>query len=1601
MAKTIAFFDIECGIDSKKIYDIGAVKNRNDIFHKSSVGDFAKFIANCEYICGHNIIQHDIKYLNYSLGYSLAHKKIDTLYLSPLLFPKRPYHALLKNDKIQSDEFNNPVNDAKKAEVLFYDEINAFQILPDEIKEIYYVLLHKQAEFKDFFAYIGYKCDTDNVAYKIQSYFSGRICPNAPVEDFVINNPVELAYALALINTGDSSSITPPWLLNNYHGIENIIRLLCNTLCREKCSYCSNFLDVKKALKKYFDFDNFRTYNGEPLQEMAAQAAVEGESLLAIFPTGGGKSLTFQIPALMAGNNARGLTVVISPLLSLMKDQVDNLNNRGITEAVTVNGLLNIIERANVLERIANGSAKILYISPEQLRSKTIERLLLNRNVVRFVIDEAHCFSAWGHDFRVDYLYIGDFIREFQKKKNIAAIPVSCFTATAKQKVITDIFDYFQKKLNLNMKLFATTAVRENLRYKVMFKENDEDKYNTLRDLIRQKQCPTIVYVSRTRRTVEIAEKLSRDGFAARPFNGKMDAEDKIKNQEAFINNEIQVIVATSAFGMGVDKKDIKLVVHYDISSSLEDYVQEAGRAGRDPQLQADCFVLYNNNDLDKHFILLNQTKLSIAEIQQVWKAIKDLTKQRNKVCCSPLEIARQAGWDDTVIDIETRVKTAIAALESAGYIKRGRNMPQIFATGILVPDMRSAAAKLEQSKLFNDNQIETAKRIIKFLISRKSIAKAGNDDAESRVDYIADRLGIAREEVVNIVNLMRQDGLLADSKDMTAYIFETDKLNRSKLLLERFIRLEKFFLSQIKEEGCYFNFKELNEEAQQQGITTATVKNLKTLLYYYVIKGYLKKDELICDGKIISKFYPNLKIETLEEKYDTKIEICEFILRHLFDLAEQQQEKSRSERYVEFSVVGTYNAYKHFTETSLYQKNVSLGDIEDGLLYLSKIGAVRLEGGFLVLYNAMEIERLVQDNRIKYKLEDYRFLNEFYKQKIQQIHIVGEYANLMTQSYQKALEFVQDYFQMDYKKFISKYFKGEREKEINRNITPAKYEQLFSLLSPTQSEIINDNSSKYMVVAAGPGSGKTRVLVHKLASLIILEDVKYEQLLMVTFSRAAATEFKQRLIELIGNAANFVDIKTFHSYCFDLLGKFGSLENVDNVIRNATEMIKNGEVEVGKITKSVLVIDEAQDMDADDFELIKALMAANEEMRVIAVGDDDQNIYEFRGSDSKYLRALIDDYGAKKYEMVENYRSKRSIVTLANDFVKSIHNRMKNSFVEAVTEDIGKVRIVHHYGKNMEEAIANDIVMNKTQSSTCVLTNTNEEALKVLSFLLRKKVNAKLVQSLDGFKLNTLLEIRYLLRQIDHDLKTPVIPDYLWEKAKNNLCRYYADSKCLENCKNLLETFEEIYPVKYRSDFGEFINESNYEDFYSNEQDTVFISTIHKAKGREFDRVYMLLDNCKADSDEERRKLYVGMTRAKSELIIHCNNALLDAYSGAGVECIKDYTEYSNPKEIILQLGHRDVFLSCFKDKKEIIGRLRSGQILIFKNNYLYIHHNGSLKSVAKLSKRAADNIGKLNEKGYRVFSAEIRFIVSWKEKDDTEECAVILPTLYLQRAR
>ncbi len=1586
----ITFIDSEISKGNGKICDLGAVKYNNEQFHSPNQTDFSKFICDADFICGHNIIHHDLKYIGDLINNQNPPIFIDTLYISPLLFPRKPYHKLLKDDKLQTDALNNPLNDSIKVKDLFFDEINAFQELPNRLKWIFCALLFQFPEFKGFFQYNKFKpYPLSDIS--IKSEFKGEICTSADVDLLIKHYPIELAYALAIIACDDKDSITPPWVLKNYPKVENVMKFLRHTPCKEGCEYCNDKLDVRKQLQRIFGFPDFRKYNDEPLQEKAAKAAVDGKSLLAVFPTGGGKSITFQLPALIAGESSHGLTIVISPLQSLMKDQVDNLEEKGITDAVTINGLLSPIERAEAVDRVISGKASILYISPEQLRSKTIEKLLTSRNVARFVIDEAHCFSAWGQDFRVDYLYIGDFIKELQKRKGLkTAIPVSCFTATAKQKVISDICDYFKKKLDLDLELFATNATRENLHYSVLFKETEEEKYNALRSLIEARQCPTIVYVSRIHRTYELAEKLSADGFPAKPFNGKMESSDKIANQEAFINNEIQVIVATSAFGMGVDKKDVKLVIHYDISDSLENYVQEAGRAGRDQTLAAECFVLFNDNDLDKHFMLLNQTKLSISEIQQVWKAVKDLTKMRQTINCSPLEIARQAGWDDSVAEIETRVKTAIAALENAGYIKRGRNMPRVYATSILAKNMQEAAFIIDNSDLLNDNQKITAKRIIKYLISSRSIADAGNDEAESRVDYIADLLGIVKSEVIASIDIMREIGLLADSMDMSAYIHRAESQNKSLQILDKFAKLEAYLLQQLNDDGKSFNLKELNDSALNNGMSSASVKNIRTILYFWIIKSYIKKSNYNTQSR--TDIFPNITIDRLMNKFNKRRDICRFIIEKLYSKATFNQNSSSEDILVMFSLVGLFKEYNATPRLNLYNEPITINDIADALLYLSKIGSISLQGGFLVLYNGMEIKRLVTDNKIRYKNDDYRMLSEFYKQKIQQIHIVGEYANLMVRDYNAALQFVKDYFAMDFRRFIAKYFKGERAVQIERNITPEKYHKLFGELSDKQSEIINDDESKYIVVAAGPGSGKTRVLVHKLAALLLLEDVKHEQLLMVTFSRAAATEFKKRLMGLIENSAHFVEIKTFHSYCFDLLGKIGNLKDSDDVVKNAAEMINNGEVEFGKITKTVLVIDEAQDMDENEFNLIRALMNRNDDMRVIAVGDDDQNIYEFRGSKSEYFKSLITEYGARKYEMTENYRSKSKIVDFANYFISNLSTRMKESLGQAVQSDSGIVNLTRHIGTNLEEPVVAQILERTGNGRICVLTNTNDEALRVVGLLTKNKKRAKLIQSIDGFQLNNLIEIRYFLKEIDKRLSSPVISNDIWNMAINQLKLFYKSSECLDNCLRLISEFEAVNKVKYRTDLEEFIRESKYEDFYTEENETILVSTIHKAKGREFDSVYLILNNVILNSDEQVRKIYVGITRAKSELYIHFNT---DIFAHAPIKIIEDKNIYDEPTELTLQFTHRDVVLDYFKDKGSMITNLRSGDILQYGDGYLSAPINGKLQKLIRFSKACMEKIRRLSDKGYTPQYSKIRYIVLWKGKDDDKETTIILPEI------
>jgi ATP-dependent DNA helicase RecQ len=826
----ILFFDLEVHPTSKKVLEYGGVLDQQQYRGKQSK-EFGRLIKESETLCGHNIIAHDLPILNeQELDPSIFHKPtIDTLYLSALLSPKKPYHPLVKDYQLNTDEINNPLADAKLARELLWDLLEKYQGLEITIvKNVYYNLLHTVPGFDGFFKYVSkaerYKKSRhrQDLADYIQSHFAKLYCNAVDLASMIAEKPVELAFTLAIISVDDSDSLLPAWVRHQFPDtleVLNDLRISC--LGNRGCPYCDALSPVK-GLKRFFGFDGFRSFAGDgkkPLQEQVVEAALAGESLLAIFPTGGGKSLTFQLPALMKGTANRSLTVIISPLQSLMKDQVDVLVERhGITQAATINGMLSPLERSEAIKRVEEGGANLLYISPESLRSRTIMRLLRRRVINRFVIDEAHCFSSWGQDFRVDYLYIGKFLKRLQKEKGLfKPIPVSCFTATAKPTVVDDIRDYFKKHLDLELRLFQTSAKRENLHYFVLKVNGKEEKYEKLKELLLSEKGPKIVYVSRVKRAADLATLLNRDGMNAAAYHGQLDREEKVKIQNDFMAEDsgLEVIVATSAFGMGVDKDNVQMVVHYNISDSLENYMQESGRAGRSASIQARCFVLFDESDLDAHFQLLMISKLSHKEVYQIWQSIKKFKAQ--KFTKSALEIAKQAGWDTEMRELETRVKVAIAALEEAGYVQRDENAARVFAQSILVDNVDEAQRLMDNGihHFIGERQYENAKRIFSSLISR---AKAKED---TRVDYVAESLGVHRNEVTSVIRIFKEIEILSNDKDLSAYFFTVQGKRNSLNVFNLVAEIERKMCDLIFPQAHVYKkdifIKEINEAINEE----------------------------------------------------------------------------------------------------------------------------------------------------------------------------------------------------------------------------------------------------------------------------------------------------------------------------------------------------------------------------------------------------------------------------------------------------------------------------------------------------------------------------------------------------------------------------------------------------------------------------------------------------------------------------------------------------------------------------------------------------------------------------------------------------------------
>ena len=357
--------------------------------------------------------------------------------------------------------------------------------------------------------------------------------------------------------------------------------------------------DIYFYLKKYWGYDTFR-----PLQEDIILSALNNTDTLALLPTGGGKSLCFQIPGLARG----GTCLVISPLIALMNDQVNNLKNKGIS-AVAITSAMNFKEIEVALNNAALGHVQFLYVSPERIENETFRQQLSYLPINLIAVDEAHCVSQWGYDFRPSYLKIAEF-RTYFPSINIIAL-----TASATKDVVDDI----QEKLHFkNQNVYRQSFVRKNIRYVVQLEEN---KFERLLKIIHNIGGSGIVYVRNRKKTEEISKWLVQQKISSGFYHAGLKPAEKEVQQQKWIDNHIQVIVATNAFGMGIDKPDVRFVVHVDLPDSLEAYFQEAGRAGRDEKT-AYATILCNETDIDSLTEFYVKNTPTDEEIKQCYQAI-------------------------------------------------------------------------------------------------------------------------------------------------------------------------------------------------------------------------------------------------------------------------------------------------------------------------------------------------------------------------------------------------------------------------------------------------------------------------------------------------------------------------------------------------------------------------------------------------------------------------------------------------------------------------------------------------------------------------------------------------------------------------------------------------------------------------------------------------------------------------------------------------------------------------------------------------------------------------------------------------------------------
>ncbi|MDE0219971.1 MAG: RecQ family ATP-dependent DNA helicase [Spirochaetaceae bacterium] len=1540
--------DLEVGSDDR-IHAIGAVRadTGRRLISGAGLADALErlddFAEGASFLLGHNLIAFDLPHLAAAKPALRLLKlpAVDTLRLSPLAFPRNPYHGLVKHYQdggLKRGRVNDPELDSRIALTLYGDECEALANAAPDLLAAWHWLCTPEPG--------GVDGALDGLFCRLR----GRDRPPRTEAEAAIERRLEnaacatwardvvadahqlgwpLAYALAWLSVAGGNSVMPPWVRHQFPQAGRLVRRLRDTACTDpSCGWCRERHDAGRELKRWFGYDGFRPEpadaDGRPMQRAIVEEAMAGRHVLGILPIGTGKSLCYQIPALSRYDKTGALTVVISPLVALMADQVTGLEQRGIGCCVTVNGLLSMPERSDALDRIRLGDAGILLISPEQLRSRSLRRALDQREIGAWVLDEAHCLSRWGHDFRPDYRYVGRFIRE--KAGDGPIPPILCLTATAKPDVIGDIARHFRDELGIDLAVFDGGAERANLAFEVIPTTVGE-KFSDILQVLTSHLPPSapggaIVYCATRQQSEDVAEYLQLKEIAADHFHAGLPPETKKEVQRRFIAGELRAIVATNAFGMGIDKPDVRLVVHADVPGSLENYLQEAGRAGRDRD-PARCVLLYAADDVEHQFGMSARSRLNREEIHGILRALRNLDRKKRfdgEVVATAGEILgedeEKVFERDSATD-DTRVRTAVAWLEESQLLTREENVVKVFPSSLRVSTVDEAERRLANAGIAAAYRRQLL-RIAEALIG------ADADEGVS-TDELMDISALSPERVRGALYDLERFGIASNDTALTAFVHTgVDRSSRKRL--QEAAALETALIEHMQEaapdlgkgDSSSLHLRIAAQVLRDQGLADPLPERLFRIVRGIAFDGR-GEDDGAAGSLTVRKRDAETARVTLHREWGAVARIAGIrreaagrLLEHLLDCLPP------GIRGTDLLAETTLGKLLQAIESDLVLKSRVRNPaklLDRALLWLHELEVIRLNKGLAVFRPAMTIRLEQRDRRRGFSRADFEPLALHYKGQVLQIHVMVEFAERGLAAMSEALRLAMDYFALTEEEFLARWLPG-RDREIGRQTTPASWRAIVeSLRNPLQQGIVADERERTNVlVLAGPGSGKTRVLVHRIAWLIRVRRENARGILALAYNRHAAVDIRRRLAEMIGDDARGVTVLTCHALAMRLAGASftGRSERPDDetfrdVMRRAVALLRGEELSPEEADERRvrllagfrwILVDEYQDVALEQYELISALAGRTLEddagkLTLFAVGDDDQNIYAFNGASVEFIRRFEADYGPRPAYLTANYRSTAHIVAAANAVIESARNRMKAGrpirvdrvrekdppggaweAVDPVTR--GRVQILPAGGDPVGQARAvmaellrlRELAREWDWSRCAVIARQWEHLVPVRAFCEAHGVPVQVAnEEIPNFW--RLRETRAFVEWL-HGRETRMVDGASlrgWADARpsdpwHDLLRQAVEEHALETGGG--ETPVDHF-IEWLAEWGRDIRRR---------QRGLLLLTAHRAKGLEFDHVAVLDGGWdrvgrNEDPDAPRRLYYVAMTRARQTLTL------------------------------------------------------------------------------------------------------------------------------------